>query len=265
MADKNLRSRKISTEDENYTNKDISKQISEMRLWMEKQFNSMAEQIDKVSKRVTSLEKEQAEQARSLTFYGEEIQELKQAVAKIVTERDTLALSNVSFTRLSNSMNKMEQERKLKTLIIEEVPVTNKENLNKLMEKLSDSLGVSFSTSDIDSIFRVKPKEGSSRPPAIIVKFNNMNARDALYDGRKRMVKNNVTTKSLGINESDSRVYINEQLSKDELELFYKARERKKVLSYKYAWTYHGHIFMRKEKSSEAIRINTSKDLIDLR
>lgn len=265
MADKALRSRYKSTTGEDVcTKNDLSKLLAENRQWMEKQFDSISSQLEAVSKRVTIVETEQKEQARALLYYGDEIQDIKASLDIIMSEKEAMTQSSSSMAYLTKSVIKVEQERNLKTLLINGVPKTENENLLTFIEKLSEKLEVSFSAADIDSVFRAKPKTDSARPPVIIIKFNSLGARDALYDGRKSIIKNKVTTKSLGVNQVDSNVYINEQLTKLEADLFYKVREKKRELTYKYAWTFHGHIFMRKEKSSEAIRINSDKDLIDL-
>jgi DNA repair exonuclease SbcCD ATPase subunit len=237
--------------------------FAENKQWME--FKSISGQLEALSKRVTNLEVEQLEQAKSLTFYGDEIQEIKRSLEKIKAEREAIKESSSSFSKLTKSLDKVEQERNLKTLIIAGVPTTKNENLFSLIELLSKKLDVPYASNDIDNRFRATAKSDSSRPPIIIVKYNSMYARDALYDGRKQMVKKNVTTNTLGIEGKDSNIFINEQLSKQESDLFYRVRQRKKDLSYKYAWTFHGHVFMRKDKASDAVRIKSEDDLIDLK
>lgn len=256
-------SRQKSVDDPPLTMNDISKQLQENRQWMEGQFQAILKQFNEISERVTAVEKEQKEQGKALNFYGEELEVIKQEIVNIKAARNETTMSS---SRISKSVEKIEQERNLKTLIVDGVPPTNKENLFMVIEKLAGELEVMCSSSDIDSVFRVKQKTDSPKPPAIIVKFNNMGARDALYDGRKWMVKKNITTKSIGMEgEIGSSIYINEQLSKDELELFYKARQKKRELSYKYCWTFHGNVYMRKDRTTDPVRISNSTGLIDLR
>lgn len=256
-------SRQKSVDEPPLTMNDISKQLQENRQWMEGQFQAILKQFNEISERVTAVEKEQKEQGKALNFYGEELEVIKQEIVNIKTARNETTMSS---SRISRSVEKIEQERNLKTLIVDGVPPTNKENLFMVIEKLAGELEVMCSSSDIDSVFRVKQKTDSPKQPAIIVKFNNMGARDALYDGRKRMVKKNITTKSIGMEgEIGSSIYINEQLSKDELELFYKARQKKRELSYKYCWTFHGNVYMRKDRTTDPVRISNSTGLIDLR
>ena len=264
----NSRSSRLKSVDEHQddepvlTTNDISKQLSEDRKWMEGQFKAISKQINEINQRVTSLENEQKEQGKALTFYGEEIESLKKEIRNIQTAGNE---ATISTSRISKSVGKIEQERNLKTLIVDGVPPTNRENLFMVIEKLANELEVSCSSVDIDSVFRIRPKTDSSKPPAIIVKFNNMGARDALYDGRKQMVRQNITTKSISLDGDGSPIYINEQISIDEMELSYKARQKKKELSYKYCWTFHGNVYMRRERSSDPIRIINCASLIDLK
>ena len=241
---------------------DVMRKLEDNRRWMEEKFNSISNTIDLLCSRVKLLEDEKSEHAKTLQFYGAEIEELKSKLGELERNRDVPTVS--SITKLQKSLRKVEQDRNLKTLVINGVPATKNENLFALIEKLSESLELKYSPCDIDSIFRVKPKSDSPKPAVRVVKYMNMCARDAFYDGRKQMIKKNVTTKTLGINDSDDKIYINEQLNSQEAELFYKSRKRKHELSYKYAWTFHGNVFMRKTKSSDAIRIDSEKDLIDL-
>lgn len=251
-----------SITEDSITLSDINSKLDLTKEWMEDKFNGICQHLDRIGNRVTVLEDEQRQQAKALTYYGEEIESIKKSLCDLQKDYSDLQPSTSSLTKLSKSIQLIEQEKFNKSLILDGIPVTNKENLHAIIEKLSDSLDLSYNEQDIDGIFRTK-QSGENPKRAIIIKFNKMSARDAFYDGRKSMVKKSITTKSLGYENSD-KIFINEQLPKTTQELFYKVRCKKRDLNYKYAWTYHGNIFMRKEKTSEAIKISSDKDLIDL-
>lgn len=254
--------RAMSCDEDSITLSDINNKLDLTKEWMEDKFNGISQHLESIGHRVTVLEDEQKQQAKALTFYGEEIESIKNTLSNLQKEYSNLQPSASSFSSLSKSIKLMEQEKFNKTLILDGIPVTNRENLHSIIEKLSDSLDVDYKEEDIDGIFRTK-QVGENPKRAIIIKFNKMSARDAFYDGRKCMVKKSITTKSLGYENTD-KIFINEQLPKATQELFYKVRCKKRDLNYKYAWTYHGNIFMRKDKKSEAIKISSDKDLIDL-
>lgn len=254
--------RTTSTDEDTITLSDINNKLDTNKEWMEDKFSGISQHLERISHRVTVIEDEQKEQAKALTYYGQEIDSIKKEISDLKNQYSEMQPATSSFSKLSKSIKLIEQEKRNKTLILDGIPVTNKENLYSIIEKLSDKLQIKYAEEDIDSIFRTK-QTGDNPKRAIIVRFNKMSARDGLYDGRKVMVKNSITTKSLGYENSD-KIFINEQLPKETQELFYKVRCKKRDLNYKYAWTYHGNIFMRKDKSSDAIRISSIRDLVDL-
>ena len=96
-----------------------------------------------------------------------------------------------------------------------------------------------------------------------MVKFNNTSSRDRLYNARLNLHKNSITPSSLGLSQSN-KIFINEALSKSQRSLFYKARSAEGQLGLRYIWTYHGSIFMRKSKETDAIKITTEEELSQL-
>ena len=89
-----------------------------------------------------------------------------------------------------------------------------------------------------------------------MVKFSKASARDSLYNNRKNLTKKGVNTDTLGF-RGTQKIFINEVLSKTQQKLFYHARKRKEQLNWRYVWTYHGQVFMRKDHDSDAVKIAT--------
>ena len=100
---------------------------------MEEKFNSISNTIDLLCSRVKLLEDEKSEHAKTLQFYGAEIEELKSKLGELERNRDVPTVS--SITKLQKSLRKVEQDRNLKTLVINGVPATKNENLFALIEK----------------------------------------------------------------------------------------------------------------------------------
>lgn len=247
---------------------------------MKNEFQKINKGIHQLKGRIDDIERKQTDYEEALTFCGDEIKEIKmhsksldlygkeiEAIKKSITDLKTTQSeswrSSDSFTKLSSSVKSMEQDKSNKTLILKGIPHTNKENLCKIVETLAQKLEVHCKSSDIDGVFRLKSSNDSSKAPPIIVKLNSMSTRDKFYDGRKMMARNSISTRTLGF-ETDDKIYINEQLSKSTQDLFYKARCKKRDLGYKYAWTFHGNIFMRKSKESDSLKNVSDGDLVDL-
>ena len=64
---------------------------------------------------------------------------------------------------------------------------------------------------------------------------------------------------------SPNRIYVNEFLLYDNCELFYKVRLFQKQYNYKHSWTISQKVFLREKEGSSALRINSLKDLSDIK
>lgn len=243
---------------------DIMRKLDENKNWMEEKFKKLSSTIDSLCFRVKTLEDEQKEHIKTLEFYGAEIEDLKAKLAAASQDYSNFKTTQ-DMSHISKSIKKIESENMLKTLVLSGIPESKKEDLPSVIEKMCETLNTTFTKSDIDAVYRVKKqKDSSSSDPQIVnIRFNSMIARDNFYDSRKYMAKNNFNSTDLGF-DKENKIYINEKLSKATQELFYYARMKKKELNYKYAWTYHGNIFLREQKSTEAIRIASKEDLTKL-
>ena len=239
--------------------------LDENRAWVEKKFNSISNKLSTIANRVTAVELEQKEHVKTLDFYEAEIEDSKNKLMSVTNECAKLK-TNEDVSRITRSIKKIEDDNTLKTLVVSGMPMTKKEDLQTIITLMCSKLDISCKNSDIDGIYRARhsQEESLTRTPLFFIQFNNMLARDSFYDSRKSMAKREFDSKTLGFPTND-KIYINEQLSKPMRELFFMARQRKKELCFKYCWTFHGTVYMRKEKSSDPIRISSSACLKDLR
>ena len=83
---------------------------------------------------------------------------------------------------------------------------------NAVLDLVNKRLGVKVTSADISIAHRLRQRSSSSRPPSVIVRFTNTKARDAVYQVR-RSLKN-----------SDPSIYINEDLTKSNADLYRQAR-----------------------------------------
>ena len=96
-----------------------------------------------------------------------------------------------------------------------------------------------------------------------MVKFTNTVSHDNLYNARKNFKKHSITTQSIGFRKTD-KIYINEALTRSQRSLFYKARQTKSQTKWRYVWTYHGQVFMRKTVNDDPVKIASEKELDQL-
>ena len=93
-------------------------------------------------------------------------------------------------------MRALQDAKHLKTLRISGIPKTENENLPYLITELGKRMECTIQRSDIDAVYRAKPKTEPDKNTPIIIKFTNKQTRDLYYDARKALGKNRVTTKS---------------------------------------------------------------------
>ena len=241
----------------------ISDQIEENRNYMRKEFDKLHLDINSLTKRIAAVEKKQSEYEDTLTYQGDEILKLKQQL-------ETLAQTQKQEDNsLKKQMTALQEAKNLKTLRISGIPKTANENLPDLVAELAKQMNCIMQKADIDSVYRVKPKDNQQTNMPIILRFTSMETRDSFYDGRKKLAQNSITSSSLiptprHGDAVSSKIFINEYLNRPTQQLFYEARKRRSELSYRYIWTFHNQIYMRKTASDDAIKVSSKDDLTDL-
>ena len=151
--------------------------------YIEKQFSKLDQKLNNVLIRVEKLEQKQGEYEKSLNFYGEQITNLQKQLKAI---REVGAVKENKEGEMLRLWAR-QQDKNLWILHISGRPTSTHENLSYMMTKIADIMKINDfnSSSDIENIYRVKPKDSNSKSPVIIVKFNLLLTRDQFYEGRK--------------------------------------------------------------------------------
>ncbi len=158
---------------------------------------------------------------------------------------------------LKNKVNKMEQAEKEKNLLISGIHQRQGEDIISVVEKIATSLEVNLRNTDVTEAHRVNSKNMNS---PILVKFSNKNIRDEML--LKKKEKKLLHTEQCGFSQDGNQmIFINEDLTKENQELFKGARELKKNGKIKYTWVSGGKIFIRKGDGTEAKRVMCENDL----
>lgn len=228
--------------------------------YMEKQFSKLDQKLNNVLIRVEKLEQKQGEYEKSLNFYGEQITDLQKQLKAI---REVGAVKENEEGEMRKTVSRLQQDKNLRILRISGIPTSTHENLSYMMTKIADIMKINDfnSSSDIENIYRVKPKDSNNKSPVIIVKFNSLLTRDQFYEGRK--ILSQVTTIELGFSVAQ-KIYVNEYLSPETQKLFYLARQKRSELGYRYVWTYHNVIYMRKVKEEPMLKVTSEETLNQL-
>ena len=103
-----------------------------------------------------------------------------------------------------------------------------------VLKLLNDSLNVAVSTRDISVAHRLPKKRSNPAPAAVVVRFNSVKIRDAVYRART------------ALKGQSSRLFINEHLIKGTATLFHLARNMVKDKRLLSTWTSGGSVYVKR-------------------
>lgn len=180
------------------------------------QFNAHKESLDN---KVTLVEKRFDELETKLSA------DVKTVSDKVnCTTPDMLANSMSAAAELR--IDQLERQVRMNELVISGVPMVENENLVELMDVICKTIKFSGGGTSIESCFRL-PSRTSSRKrtsPSIMVKFWGADAKTDFY--KQYFVSKRLCTSMIGF-ATESRIYVNENLTKRNFEIFRMARDMK--------------------------------------
>ncbi|XP_028158634.1 uncharacterized protein LOC114351572 [Ostrinia furnacalis] len=201
----------------------------------------------------------------SISFFNEEFEKIKTAVA---AQTDTVAAlrKDNDFLRnttqeLSARLRQLDQRSRSSNLEIQCVPEHKQENLTNMVLQLAKVIKCPVNDSDIHYCSRVaKLNANSTRPRSILLKLRSPRLRDNFLAATSLFNKKNSTeklnTSHLGLGgEKKHPVFVAEHLTPENKELHAAARRKSKDLNYKFVWVRDGKVFVRKSEETNYIHI----------
>ena len=153
------------------------------------------------------------------------------------------------------------KREKTTDLIVKGIPFTDGENLQAIITTISRLL----SFEDVHSIERIQrlkhtPKSNSQeiaevKSMPVVVKFTTSNSRRFFHNKYFAFSKTDALKLSHIGFDSDSRIYINENLTKHNLDLLRRAKKLKKDGKIAAAYSYDGQICVYRQKSDKEFHI----------
>lgn len=190
---------------------------------------SIAEKLDDQNRRIKQLEREKNEVQRELSIFKDRFETL--------------------------------EDNSLCTLIeIRNVPTTKSENLLDLLKKIHDEINLPLSDGEFTKAYRSRKPTNDNTHPPIVVKYSSEFFRDRVLSAFK--VKRDITVKNLGF-AGDTKIFINEFLSKTKRQLFYKAKLFKAERNFKYLWVKNGKIYLKENDDSKRFLVK-NQNVFDL-
>ncbi|KAH9372532.1 hypothetical protein HPB48_011587 [Haemaphysalis longicornis] len=161
----------------------------------------------------------------------------------------TLAEKGAEITQLKATVNNADQYSRRKNVEIHGVAQLPEEDLHQVLVDLSRKLEIKApGKQSVEAIHWLNGKQ--DKIPPIIVRFRDREERD-LWLSKKKALRN-------------KKIFISENLTTAQKQLFWQSRQVGKQKNYKFVWMSNGKIFAREIVGATGIRINTENDLAKL-
>lgn len=213
--------------------------------------------VEKIKETVRGVEK-------SISFFSEKYdslfalvtsndKEIRALRTEVNALKSTMTEQADHIDRLQTNANETEQYSRLSNLEIHGHPVSSNENLAVFLSDMAARLNISeFQPSEVLAIHRLPANRGAI--PPIIVRFTSVRSKERWMDARKQL-------RLLPRSESGGRLFFNDNLTRSNKELFWKARNKGRERHYSFVWVRNGRIFAKKNEGSPLVRVNQISDL----
>ena len=205
--------------------------------------------------------------------YGELLKQIQGSNEKVVTLTSDVKNLKRDFSgtqkralELTKDMEDVAQYLRKDCIEIYGLKPTESMSCIEQVKALCKDVQVDLKDDNISSAHPI-PRYDKSADEKIIVKFTRRGDRDEFYSkkvaGRKasslKSIKDACATKGVDLNK---KIYISESLTPMKKKLFGSVNKLKKELKWKFIWTNHGRIYLKKgEDSSQTHKIDSSEDL----
>lgn len=238
---------------------------------MDKRFDKLTEQLEKVMEKKLNEYKNEllSDLDKRFKIMKVELQEITQRVSSLETVAVEIKSMQEEIVFLKTQIKRQENNTVVCKLRLNEIPYQENENLIELFGSICNSIKTSVPA--IKSIYRLQnhnnTHERNSRDAVIIVKMWSSYDKNFFLKSLANYKKINrgftLTLKLLGFN-SDNKFYINENLTKDNFQIFRTAnRFRKRKLLHS-AFTMRGFVYIKRWADDNIIRIEDIRQLYEL-
>ncbi|KAG0415198.1 hypothetical protein HPB47_007646 [Ixodes persulcatus] len=173
----------------------------------------------------------------------DEVSQLKSTVQQQANE----------LQEIRGALNDNEQHSRLANLEVHGLAVSPGEDLMSFATNLAERLKIShFDKAHILAIHRLPVKR--EKTPPILIRFTSVSMKESWMGARGAL-------RSLTQDGSFPKLYLNDNLTRANKELFWQARQRGKERGYKFVWVSRAKIYAKKAEGCVPIRVN---HLIDI-
>lgn len=213
------------------------------------------EQLNGILIKVTSVEERLSNQDKKI----EVLEKVIKDYANMKKEIDLIKIENVELRKKVLNSEIMEENKLLRenrnALEIHGTQRTVNEDLKQTAIKLGDAAKVVLSKEEIVDCYRLGKRDKNG---AIFVRFATPQKRDEYLQKTKKI---RPTSRLIGQEPRDNKIYINEALIPSRKYLFYKTKQLVQEKKWKSIWTYAGAIYLKMEQDGNPIKIERLEEL----
>lgn len=203
-----------------------------------------------------------------------DIQKTLEAI-KISNEDLKIRVENLEKERSNDQSYILTLEKKIENLEyssrpacveLRNIPSSLKEMPTELANhvvNIGKVLNLNLQTSDMRDTYRLPAKPGKNR--TIVVEFASVTLKNTFLIAARKYNKSHGTdklnTSQIGMEGKPNPIYLSEYLPGNKRKLFYMAREYAKSNDFKFCWTTNGRIYLKKDQTSDVIRVEAEHTL----
>uniref|UniRef100_A0A1E1W072 FP protein C-terminal domain-containing protein n=1 Tax=Pectinophora gossypiella TaxID=13191 RepID=A0A1E1W072_PECGO len=218
--------------------------------------------FDTIYTAMKEIKDQNHEISKSLDFMSQKYEEIRQQIQKNEEERK----KDLAYIReLESRLTNVERSSRNTSIEIRNLPnktPETKKDLINMVKSIGTAIKTELVTNDIKDLFRYHSKSSSRKP--IIVEFVTTLKKEEFLESARSFRKNNnftLTTQHINLSSNPDPIYISESLPALTKKLHAQARKFASEYKYKYCWTKHGYIFLRKDDGGMITQIDSEDDI----
>lgn len=243
---------------------DIKKMFYDFKIQQEESFKAFQKTLLVT---IEDIKKQNGEIRSSIEFLSKKYDEINTKINKIEKEKKE---HNLNIGQLEENIEVLEKKSKQSCLEIRNIPTKKSENKSQLLDliqKLSLTLKVPVESYEIRDVYRTNAKPEANKP--ICLEFTSVVLKEKFLQAFKSYNKEHrgidrLSTKNLQLDFPSQPIYISEALTFKCKRLFYQAREFAKANNYRFCWTSHGKVYLRKQEGAPFNYIQSEYSLTTL-
>lgn len=166
---------------------------------------------------------------------------------------------------LEEQIEEMQRSQRKATLEIRNIPETENENLEEVINKVHSSLGIPDPVEHVTQIRRIK----NNKNKVIVVEYANVTmcsrVLKALKQYNNTYKEDKFSTETMNLTGEKVPIFISESLTPAARKLHYLARGLRKHHGYNHCWTWMGRVYVRYREGYPAIHIKSIQQVESLK